>query len=55
MFRSDAPRLADALLDAINDERVRCGVQTAAELDDEAYAYIRDAAENFLAAMNAES
>jgi hypothetical protein len=47
MFRSDAPRLADALLDAINDER--------AELDDEAYAYIRDAAENFLAAMNAES
>ncbi len=39
---------ADALLETINNERVRCGAQTADALDEEAFVQIRIACENFL-------
>ena len=39
---------AEALLETFNNERVRCGTQTADGLDEEAFVQIRVAAENFL-------
>lgn len=54
LTRSDVPRLAQALADAISDERVRCGVQEAEDLDEASFAHIADVAENFLSAMNAD-